>query len=175
MDAPRQPLPHPLRLLPREKERPRSTVRIQWIPSVVCMPRNWPRWKHNGSVNWKNNVLDVADLWRLQMDEGQEMCLLHPQEPHPRHAPRGLPRVRIQPNLLTDTVCDESLVEPAMYRPENPLLDIPAAATFNLRNVTLAPHPVTKSATFVKKTKITLSKKTDVNILDTASTLMTEA
>ena len=122
MDAPRQPLPHLLRLLPREKERPRFTVRIQWIPSVVCMPRNWPRWKHNGSVNWKNNVLDVADLWRLQMDEGQEMCLLHPQEPHPRHEPRGLPRVRIQPNLLTDTVCDESLVEPAMYRPENPLL-----------------------------------------------------
>ena len=55
------------------------------------------------------------------------------------------------------------------------IADIPAAATFNLRNVTLAPHPVTKSATFVKKTKITLSKKTDVNILDTASTLMTEA
>lgn len=175
MDAPLQLPLHPLLLLPREKERPRFTVRIRWIPSVVCMPRNWPRWKPNENVNWKNNVLDVVDLWR-PMAEGQEMCLLPLQEPLLRHEPRGLPRARIRPNLPMDTICDESLVEPAMYRPENPLLDIPAAAvTFNLRNVTLAPPPVTKSATFVKKAKITLSKKTDVNILDTASTLMTEA
>ena len=121
MDAPLQLPLHPLPLLPREKERPRFTVRIRWIPSVVCMPRNWPRWKPNESVNWKNNVLDVVDLWR-PMAEGQEMCLLPLQEPLLRHELRGLPRARIRPNLPMDTICDESLVEPAMYRPENPLL-----------------------------------------------------
>ena len=111
---------HPLlprQLLPREKGRPRSTVRIPWIPSVICMPRNWPRWKSNASVNWKNNVLVVAALLRLT----EETCRLPLLEPRLRPEHPGPPRVRTRDSHLMDT-CDESLAEPVMYRPENPLL-----------------------------------------------------